>query len=360
MALIFLIFGVIAMLILNIGSSNHHEKWSKYAQNQEDRKTEKLILKNQNLFGIVVSISTDRNYVLYSSCSFVKNEKSYLHFVDLQTLHEIISFDGLSESVQCLSISPDNTKAVSGNNNGVLRWWNLKTGKEISNAKGHEGYIRSIIYLPGETALSGGDDGNIFWWDLSTMKILKQFSGHSSGVRRKGLAYSESSRRFASGGWNGSVKVWDLETGKLMVKFISNHGRVMALDISPCGKYVIASHLNTMILWDVDQKKKINHFKIPGNPWHTGVEAYISSIAFSGNGKTALFGTAFGSVIWWDVVNWTEIAHNRIHHKRLEYVFCGNNKDSISVGCDSDSVDEDAKIIRWSLPSMDTSDPDMQ
>ena len=73
------------------------------------------------------------------------------------------------------------------------------------------------------------------------------------------------------------------------------------------------------------------------------------------NSKTALFGLVFGTVIWWDLVEWKPIAMNRVHGAELVFATCSaDGKTSISVGTDEKGCDSNIKVKFWELPDRTT------
>ena len=277
------------------------------------------------------------------------------------------------KSIQCTDFSPDGKRAISAGGtyhtdrsfldrvrgkpikrDWALYFWDLSTGKEIGQVKGQNDYIRAVAYSPvSEKALSGGAQGDILLWNLDNMQVLKRFVGHS-GVRRGCLTWAQDGKRFLSGGWDGSVRLWDVETGRELAHLQPVYGRVMSLALSPDGKYALSSYLDgpdqPVIYWDLDAQKEINRFGVPGNPWFADQGLNVESVAFSPDGKTALFGLYFGTVIWWDLNEWKAIAMNRLYEREVVFVgFSLDGKSSISAGNDSDT-DRRAKVRFWQLP----------
>lgn len=307
-----------------------------------------------SVFGEVFKVSADCQKALYANVHRDENNTSSIYLIDMNTGDHLLALEGHPESTQCLSFSYNGQTAVSGGRDGTVRLWNLTSGKQIGYAQGHKEYVRAIEYSPVEhKALSGADDSVILLWDIDKMQVLKRFVGHSSAIRC--LAWAQDGKTFLSGSWDGSIRLWDIQTGKEIAHLQPGYGRVMGLALSPDGKYALSSYLNgpdhPVIFWDLESQQEINRFGVPGNAWDAGRSLNVESVAFSADSKTALFGLFFGTVIWWDLNEWRQIAMNRLHEEELAFVaYLANDTSCISVGCDVDSVRENAKVKFWQFP----------
>ena len=346
-------------------------RWQKYTKTRQDPYRE-LILRHPRV-NLHFTVSPDGQKGLYGD-----HLNPIVYLIDmnsggiLKTLESQLD----SMSIQCATFSSDGKRAVSaGGNYPDSSFWarlrkkikmdcflcfcDLASGTQIGLEKGQGDYIRSVAYSPIDNkAISGGDGGDIMLWDLEKMKVLKRFVGHSSGIRPDCLVWSQDGKTFLSGSWDGSIRLWDVQTGKEVAHLQAGYGRVMSLALSPDGKYALSSYLSgpdqPVILWDLETQREINRFGVPGNHRHTDQWLHVVSVAFSPDGKTALFGIVFGTVIWWDLNEWRQIAMNRLHENKLTFVaFSADGKSSISVGWDTDTYTENAKVKFWQLPDRD-------
>ncbi len=329
-------------------------RWTRYASQRHDPVHE-IELNNQDLFTLTFSVSADRGLFAYSR--FMKSRKNAtceIRVMELKSGKQLSRLKGHVDSTQCIAITRDGRRVVSGGGEkGDIRLWDIDRAEEISQAIAHQGYVRNIACSPGsDKAASRGDDRSIVLWYLEKMQTLRRMVGHSGGIRC--LVWSSDGRNILSGSWDGSIRLWDISSGKALFVGQAGYGRVMSLALSPDGKYALSSYLNgpnqPVILWDLEAKREINRFEVPGNPWRADRQLHTASVAFSPDGQTALFGTAFGSVIWWDLSQWREISHNAMFRESLEYVtFSKAGTHAISAGCDIDRVEENAKIRSWKL-----------
>src|SRR5262249_60559845 len=91
-----------------------------------------------------------------------------LRLWDTKTGEEIRRFRGHSHGIECLALSADGRRAVSGGN-GTVRVWEVETGKEIYRFDGHTGGVRATVFTPdGKRVLSACEnlDGTLLLWEL--------------------------------------------------------------------------------------------------------------------------------------------------------------------------------------------------
>ena len=66
-----------------------------------------------------------------------------------------------------MAITRDGTRAISGDHQGVLRLWDLKSGACIGQRSTNSRQIWSVAVSPdGKQALSGGQDGVMRLWQI--------------------------------------------------------------------------------------------------------------------------------------------------------------------------------------------------
>jgi WD40 repeat protein len=71
------------------------------------------------------------------------------------------------QELQAVAYSPDGKSLASGGGDGVVRLWDVATGKMLHEFRGHRGLIWCIAFSPdGRTVASGGEDTTILLWDV--------------------------------------------------------------------------------------------------------------------------------------------------------------------------------------------------
>lgn len=138
---------------------------------------------------------------------------------------------------------------VSASLDGTLKLWDLEGRREPKTLGGQKGRVLALE-ITHEWAISGGEDGRIRFWELSTGRELHSVRAHENAVTT--LAVGMSGRRMASGADDGTVKVWDLDAMREAEGREAAEAPVLCLAISPDGRFALSgAEDGALRLWDV-------------------------------------------------------------------------------------------------------------
>ena len=75
------------------------------------------------------------------------------------------TFEGHSSDVRQVAFSPEGDILVSGSEDGTIKIWDGKTGRQIGNLEGHLKYVNSVTFSrDGKSLASGSSDNTIKIW----------------------------------------------------------------------------------------------------------------------------------------------------------------------------------------------------
>ncbi len=127
---------------------------------------------------------------------------------------------GHKGAVRALALVPDGGTIVTGGDDGTVRLWGVKDGKErgAALATGHAGPILALAMSPdGKTILTGSADKTARLIARSDGKIIRALTGHNGPVRS--VAFSPDGAQIATADAKGGLKVWDTATGVGVIAF---------------------------------------------------------------------------------------------------------------------------------------------
>lgn len=306
------------------------------------------------------------------------------------------TIEDLTDTATAITVTPDNKKIISATSNGIIKIWDISTGKKQLAFRGHDVEISSLMALPsGNLLISVAIDDSIKVWSIATgdkkidlispenitdvkissvallpgcmriMAILTDATLRCWSIRtgeeiqveaHKNWKKSVSQMRVTSDGkviWgiaNGNLKVWDWETGtsfpfkRTMPKvklFTCNSQSSRALTFSSDQKFRV---------WDMTRpwNRYYRSLGLEDNVSHvlevgSQVKNKISAISITNDGKKMIEGSESGEILLRDIDTGT-ILFQKVAHTQKIIAIEVTSDDQTAI-----SISEDGIIKIWSL-----------
>ncbi|KAG8948545.1 hypothetical protein FRC03_000689 [Tulasnella sp. 419] len=162
---------------------------------------------------------------------------------DITNDSEIGIFNGHTDRVESLAVSPDGSCIISGSKDGTAAVWDMKSGWESpgeSDDKVHYGAVNCVAFSSdGKKMASGGDEGTVAVWDTEAHGLIHTLKDHEQPVMT--VAFSVDGRYIASGTYLGRMVVWDVEVGE-PVRILEVGNSVERLRFSADGLFLVAKY----------------------------------------------------------------------------------------------------------------------
>jgi WD40 repeat protein len=250
--------------------------------------------------------------------------------------------------VEAVAFSPDGRRAVSGHEDGVVRMWEVETGQELKRFGGQKAGVRSVAFSPdGRHVLSGGKDATVRLWDAESGEELRRFEGHTDLV--ESVAFSRDGRRALSGSWDRTVRLWDVSTAEEIRRFVGSTSGVEGVAFSPNGEWALSGGGDgTVRLWNMATGREVRRFE--------GHTEAVNAVAFSPDGLRVLSAGQDGTVRLWDVESGRELQTFRGHRDWVHGVACSADGRYVLSGGGGGKVDgkvvrgDDFSLRLWRLP----------
>ncbi|GAK57019.1 serine/threonine protein kinase with WD40 repeats [Candidatus Vecturithrix granuli] len=241
-------------------------------------------------------------------------------------------------AVSALTISPDGQFALDGNQNALMRVWDMKSGQVLRTLKAHDESVTSIAFTPnGRFAISGSEDTNLCLWDLEKNQPVWMFEGHHAGVT--GTSVTPDGRLMVSGSRDGTVRIWDLEKHELVWTFWEEQGHkdaITSLALALNGRFVVSAGQDmTLRMWDFKTGRCLKTYQGHGKD--------VTTVAVTPDGRFALSGSRDATLALWELGT-----------TKCLRIFSGHQKDVTSVSISPDgrlavSASEDHTLRLWEL-----------
>lgn len=176
---------------------------------------------------------------------------------DVKSLSPVFELPGVTATVRRACFFADGTQLLTGDINGHLQLWNLKTRQLIKQfnvsgpALSYKTFVEGMALLSGQSevivALRGG---GIRVWDLESGHLLRSFQ--HNGRDLTSLTVSSDGSRAVSGSVDGQLDVWDIATGTCLQSFAGHNGPVQALNITSDRRLAVSSGWDGQLrFWEI-------------------------------------------------------------------------------------------------------------
>lgn len=141
--------------------------------------------------GYLLTISADARFALCHP-----PDEWRLQMWDVENARELRRFGRTTpDSMRTLALSPDASRALSCDSEGMITIWDTHSGEELIRFEAHKADANAVAFLPcGLRVISASAaDKAIRIWDVRTGQEIRHFAGHKMGV--SSLVISPDGRR---------------------------------------------------------------------------------------------------------------------------------------------------------------------
>ncbi len=253
---------------------------------------------------------------------------------DIKKKKKIRRYTDSDDDIFALTFSPDGENIVCGNRNGYIYIWNLD-GKLIEKHKASYGYIYDIIITPASDMLLFCTSGNSIeacaYPDIKK-KLYEIKLGNFYGVD---LSLAPSTKTFAISSNKGIIGTYETSTGKKLTELkIENQtsdedlNYITSVAFSPDGKFILGSRMFDVIMWEIKSHKQVKLFK--------GYSTSINQTIFHADNKHIISCQSDGLLNLWNLASGKLVNSFDGHVGAVRDFDCSSNgKYLVSGGADS-------------------------
>ncbi len=302
-----------------------------------DVKTGKQVLTIAGHAGGVSDVITSPNGELLASYG----KDNMIHLWNGHTGEFLHTLTGSTSSVSSISISPDSALLASGNRDGKIRIWDTDTGnlRNTITATTDVDGVNAVVFSPDRKTLVSNNynDDVIQFWDITKAEPIKSITSPPDTTYH--IIFSPDGSTLANAGSDGTIRFWDIASGSPSRTLDGYAQMFVSMTHSPvCNTVAISDGDNILRLWDTqtcrhlktihlyqqrancmayapdgislaygdDRNNSVNILNTKTGETEQTFEGHlndITSVAFSGDGKTLASGDSAGTIYLWDVTS---------------------------------------------------------
>ncbi|CAO3695649.1 unnamed protein product [Rhizopus stolonifer] len=160
------------------------------------------------------------------------------------------TFEGHKGAVWSARLSRDANRAVTGSADFTAKVWNTQTGEQVHSFN-HKHIVRATAFNRDDTKIvTGGNEGLVRLYDLYRPDAHPlELGGHEGTV--KAVVWNEEQHAVLSAGDDGTVRIWDLRTMRER-DVIKAKAPVSTMSLSTDGQYVSWAAGKTANFWNLN------------------------------------------------------------------------------------------------------------
>ncbi len=216
---------------------------------------------------------------------------------------EEASFPVKEGGVCTACLSADEETLIIGGDDGVIRFWSLPDGRLLRTLPA-QGLVRVALTRDGATLFTGGLDGIVKVWDLSTGKVTQQLVTGSRGIRGLALHPQETSLAFSCDDY--TVRLWNFKEKQQATILTRVRSWAHSLSFSASGKFLafddnpVPLDVIPMIrVWSMNPLEEV--LCVAPSPVEDIGPAGPESLLFLGETHILAVGTYLDTIELWDV-----------------------------------------------------------
>ncbi len=201
--------------------------------------------------------------------------------------------EGHAKPVVSLAFLSSDTMLVSASNDGVIKIWEVESGKLLETLRSSAEAAGVITASRDGRWLAIPDDGYIIrLFNVADKTQTGELLGHRQHINA--LAFSPDGKILASAGEDNIVSVWDVENQRKIADLKQSTDNVLALEFSPNGRILVTGDSKGGIrYWDVATWKELAYTS-------AGKEA-VTTLAFSSKGNWLASGGEGNQLKLWQI-----------------------------------------------------------
>ena len=217
-------------------------------------------------------------------------------------LKTITRFDDTAHSAE---IRYDGRVVVAGDETGAIQVFDVNSRAILKTWKEHKQPVWATKWSPQDptSLMSCSDDNTVRLWDLPSSDSVTKLIGHQDYVRSGSFMPGQSASLLVSGSYDQTVRLWDTRASVRAVMTFKHVAAVETVLPMPSGTTILASAENQIAVLDL----------IAGKPLHIirNHQKTVTSLSLASNSTRLVSGALDGHMKVFETTGWNAVAGSK-------------------------------------------------
>ena len=199
----------------------------------------------------------------------------------------------------------DGRVLAAGDETGAIQVFDVNSRAILKTWKEQKQPVHTVSWSSNESTalMSCGDDRTVRLWDLPSETSVQIFRGHQDYVRTGAFLPGQSSDLLVSGSYDQTVRLWDPRTPSTSVMTFKHIASVEDVLCMPSGTAILAAADNQIAVLDI----------IAGRPLHMikNHQKTVTSLALASDGSRVVSGGLDGHMKVFETAGWNVVAGSK-------------------------------------------------
>ena len=214
----------------------------------------------------------------------------------------ISRFDDIAHGAE---IRRDGRVMVAGDESGAIQVFDVNSRAILKTWKEHRQTVWTTKFSPTEptTLLSASDDRTVRLWDLPSQESTTTFVGHQDYIRSGGFMPGQASGLLVSGSYDQTVRLWDPRATSNAVMTFKHAAPVEDVLSMPSGTTVLAAADNQISVLDLVAARPLQILK--------NHQKTVTSLCLASNNTRLVSGGLDGHLKVFETTAWNVVAGSK-------------------------------------------------
>ena len=245
------------------------------------------------------------NAITQASDHFAVTTGTRVQIFSIRTRKLVKTISRFDDTAHGAEIRRDGRVMVAGDESGAIQVFDVNSRAILKTWKEHKQPVWTTKFSPTEptTLMSASDDRTIRLWDLPSQESMLTFIGHQDYIRSGAFMPGQASNLLVSGSYDQTVKLWDPRTPLNAVMTFKHAAPVEDVLPMPSGTAVLAAADNQISVLDLIAARPLQLLK--------NHQKTVTSLHLASNNTRLVSGGLDGHLKVFETTGWNVVAGSK-------------------------------------------------